>query len=94
MFFPPPTFARFTEHRRRKDVLRTELLEKVEAAFVSRESPMFRWAIIFAVVALIAALLGFGGVAGLSASLAKVFLLVAVVILVLGFFFGRGKRVP
>ncbi|MFK4870562.1 DUF1328 domain-containing protein [Novosphingobium sp. ZW T3_23] len=55
---------------------------------------MFRWAIIFAVVALIAALLGFGGVAGLSAGLAKIFLLVAVVILVLGFFFGRGRRVP
>lgn len=55
---------------------------------------MFRWAIIFAVVALVAALLGFGGVAGLSADLAKVFLLVAAVILVLGFLFGRGKRVP
>ena len=27
---------------------------------------MFRWAIIFAVIALIASLLGFGGVAGLS----------------------------
>ena len=55
---------------------------------------MLRWAIIFAVVAVIAALLGFGGVAGLSADLAKVFLLVAVVILVLGFLFGRGPRVP
>ncbi|WP_285021981.1 DUF1328 domain-containing protein [Novosphingobium sp. fls2-241-R2A-195] len=55
---------------------------------------MFRWAIIFAVIALIAALLGFGGVAGLSASLAKIFLLVAAVILVAGFVFGRGKRVP
>ena len=54
---------------------------------------MFRWAIIFAVVALIAALLGFGGVAGLSAGLAKIFLIVAVVILVLGFLFGRGPRV-
>ncbi|MAC59634.1 MAG: DUF1328 domain-containing protein [Novosphingobium sp.] len=54
---------------------------------------MFRWAIIFAVVALIAALLGFGGVAGLSAGLAKIFLIVAVVVLVLGFLFGRGPRV-
>ena len=41
----------------------------------------------------IAALLGFGGVAGLSAELAKIFLLVAVVLVVLGFFFGRGGRV-
>ena len=55
---------------------------------------MLRWAIIFAVVALIAALLGFGGVAGLSADLAKIFLLVAVVIIILGFLFGRGPRVP
>ena len=55
---------------------------------------MHRWAIIFAVVALIPALLGFGGVAGLSADLAKIFLLVAVVIIVLGFLFGRGPRVP
>ena len=28
---------------------------------------MFRWAIIFAVIALLASFLGFGGVAGLSA---------------------------
>ena len=55
---------------------------------------MFRWAIIFAVVALIASLLGFGGVAGLSADFAKILLLIAAVILVLGFLFGRGKRVP
>ncbi|RYE69888.1 MAG: DUF1328 domain-containing protein [Rhizobiaceae bacterium] len=55
---------------------------------------MLRWAIIFAVVALIAALLGFGGVAGLSADFAKVFLLVAVVLVVLGFLFGRGPKVP
>lgn len=55
---------------------------------------MFRWAIIFAVVALIASLLGFGGMAGLSADFAKILLLIAAVILVLGFFFGRGARVP
>lgn len=55
---------------------------------------MFRWAIIFAVVALIASLLGFGGVAGLSAGFAKMLLLIAAVILVLGFLFGRSKTVP
>lgn len=55
---------------------------------------MLRWAIIFAVVALIASLLGFGGVAGLSADFAKILLLIGAVILVLGFLFGRGKRVP
>ncbi|WP_375289368.1 DUF1328 domain-containing protein [Qipengyuania sp.] len=55
---------------------------------------MFRWAIILAVIALIAALLGFGGVAGLSADLAKIFLIIAAVILVVGFLFGRGAKVP
>lgn len=55
---------------------------------------MLRYAIIFAVVALIAAVLGFGGVAGLSADLAKIFLVVAVIILILGFVFGRGAKVP
>jgi uncharacterized membrane protein YtjA (UPF0391 family) len=53
---------------------------------------MFRWAIIFAVIALITALLGFGGFAGLSADFAKILLIVAVVLVVLGFVFGRGGR--
>lgn len=51
---------------------------------------MFRWAIIFAVVALVASLLGFGGVAGLSADFAWIFLIVAVILAVVGFMF-RGK---
>ena len=55
---------------------------------------MLRWAIIFAVVALIAALLGFGGVAGLSANLAWIFLVIGAVVLIAGFMFGRGPRVP
>lgn len=55
---------------------------------------MFRWAIIFAVVAVLAAILGFGGVAGLSADLAKIFLVVAAVVLLAGFLMGRGPRVP
>ena len=51
---------------------------------------MFRWAIIFAVVALIASVLGFGGVAGLSADFAWIFLVVAVILAIVGFVF-RGK---
>lgn len=41
---------------------------------------MFRWAIIFAVIALLASILGFGGVAGLSADFAWIFLIVAVIL--------------
>ena len=51
---------------------------------------MFRWAIIFAVVALIASVLGFGGVAGMSADFAWIFLVVAVILAIVGFVF-RGK---
>ena len=46
---------------------------------------MFRCAIIFAVIALIASFLGFGGVAGLSANLAYVFLAVAVILFIIAF---------
>lgn len=53
---------------------------------------MFRWAIIFAVVALVAALLGFGGIAGLSADFAKILLVIGVVLFVVAFVFGRGRR--
>ena len=53
---------------------------------------MFRWAIIFAVVALVAALLGFGGIAGLSADFAKTLLVIGVVLFIVAFVFGRGRR--
>ncbi len=46
---------------------------------------MFRWAIIFAVIALIASLLGFGEVAGLSTNLAYIFLAVAVILFIVAF---------
>lgn len=46
---------------------------------------MFRWAIIFAVIALIASFLGFGGVAGLSSNLAYIFLVVAVILFIVAF---------
>ncbi|MDN5565616.1 MAG: DUF1328 domain-containing protein [Psychrobacter sp.] len=46
---------------------------------------MFRWAIIFAVIALLASLLGFGGVAGLSSNLAYIFLVDAVIIFIVAF---------
>lgn len=53
---------------------------------------MFRYAIIFAVIALVAALLGFGGIAGLSADFAKILLIVAAILFVVGIVFGRGGR--
>ena len=52
---------------------------------IFKEKVMFRWAIIFAVIALLASLLGFGGVAGLSANLAYIFLAVAVILFIVAF---------
>lgn len=48
---------------------------------------MLRWAIIFFVIALLAALFGFGGIAGASAGIAKLlfygFLIIAIIALVM-----------
>ncbi len=54
------------------------------------DKTMFRWAIIFAVIALIASLLGFGGVAGLSKDFAVILLVIAVILAIVGFL-SRGK---
>ena len=54
---------------------------------------MLRWALIFLVVALIAGLLGFTGIAGTSMAIAKtlffIFLVIFVVLLLGGLFVGR-----
>jgi len=56
---------------------------------------MFRWALIFFIIALVAAAIGFGGTAGAAASFAKIlfvgFLITAAITLVLGI--GRGGAV-
>jgi uncharacterized membrane protein YtjA (UPF0391 family) len=53
------------------------------------ESVMLKWALIFAVIALVAGLFGFTGIAAGAAAIAKflfvVFLILCVVFLVLGF---------
>lgn len=54
---------------------------------------MLRWALIFAIVALVAGALGFGGIAGAAAGIAKLLFFVAVVgfliFLAMGIFAGR-----
>lgn len=44
---------------------------------------MFKWALIFAVIALIAAILGFGGIAGAAAGVAKILFFVGLALVVL-----------
>jgi uncharacterized membrane protein YtjA (UPF0391 family) len=68
------------------------MFKAAEFCAPKRENDMFRYAIIFAVIALIAALLGFGGIAGLSADFAKILLVIAAVLFVVGILFGRGGR--
>jgi uncharacterized membrane protein YtjA (UPF0391 family) len=57
------------------------------------ETNMLKWALIFAVVALLAGALGFGGVAGAAAGIAKllffIFVVGFVIFLVLGLVAGR-----
>lgn len=50
---------------------------------------MLNWALTFFVIALIAAVLGFGGVAGLSADIGWLFAVIAVILLVVGVMTGR-----
>ena len=54
---------------------------------------MLQWAIIFFVIALIAALLGQRGVAGLSAQIGYLFVGVAVIFLLVAMVAGRGPVV-
>lgn len=53
------------------------------------EKHMFRWALIFLIVAIIAGALGFSGLAGTAEYFARVVFVVALVLLALSFLFGR-----
>jgi len=50
---------------------------------------MLQWPLTFFVIALIAALLGFSGVAGMSAEIGWIFVVVAVIFLIVGVLSGR-----
>lgn len=55
---------------------------------------MLGWALTFLIVALIAAVLGFGGVAGVAVEAAKIIFFVAVILFLISAIFGlvRGRR--
>ena len=52
------------------------------------------WTVIFLVVAIVAAVLGFGDIAGESAWIAKILFIVFLVIYALTFFLNRTKNMP
>jgi uncharacterized membrane protein YtjA (UPF0391 family) len=53
-----------------------------------KEKLMFRWGIIFLVIALIAAALGFGGLAGTAAWAAKIVFVVGIILFLVSLFTG------
>jgi uncharacterized membrane protein YtjA (UPF0391 family) len=63
-----------------------------------KEQAMLGWALTFLIIALIAAVLGFGGIAGFAVEIAKIIFFVAIVLFVIsaifGFMRGRSPRVP
>ncbi|HMN75595.1 MAG TPA: DUF1328 domain-containing protein [Burkholderiaceae bacterium] len=53
---------------------------------------MLHYAVVFFVIALIAALFGFGGIAAGAASIAQVLFFVFIVLAIASFLFGLGRR--
>jgi uncharacterized membrane protein YtjA (UPF0391 family) len=58
------------------------------------EQAMLHWALVFLVVALVAAVFGFGGIASTAAGMAQILFVVALVLFVVSLLFGfaRGGR--
>lgn len=58
------------------------------------ETTMLRWAIVFFLIALLAAAFGFGGIAGEAAWMGKVLALVFLVLFIFGIVVGNRKTLP
>lgn len=57
----------------------------------SLTTTMLRWAIGFLIIALIAAVLGFGGIAGAATGIAKIIFVVFIILFGISLIFGRGS---
>jgi uncharacterized membrane protein YtjA (UPF0391 family) len=74
-------------------------LEKAAAGrllLTKEDSIMIGWAVTFLIMALIAAVLGFGGVAIISVEIGKIIFFVAIVLFLIAAIFGfrRGRSAP
>ena len=56
-----------------------------------RRTTLLSWAITFLIIAIIAAVLGFGGIAGTATGIAKVLFVIFLVLFVVSLIFGRGR---
>jgi uncharacterized membrane protein YtjA (UPF0391 family) len=79
--------------------LRVFLRKRLSAATTFRGALiMLGWALTFLIVALIAAVLGFGGIAGFAVEIAKIIFFVAIILFVIsavvGLVRGRSPTVP
>jgi uncharacterized membrane protein YtjA (UPF0391 family) len=52
---------------------------------------MLRWAVVFLIVAIVAAVFGFGGVAAAATDIARILFFVFLVLFVVTLIFGRGR---
>jgi uncharacterized membrane protein YtjA (UPF0391 family) len=62
-----------------------------DASVLIQESDMLHYAVVFFVIALIAALFGFGGIAAGAAGIAKILFLVFIILAIATFLFGRNR---
>ena len=70
----------------------TCLTSVIDTAFTQlKESIMLHYAIVFLVIALIAGVLGFGGIAGSAVGIAKILFFIFLVLFVVSLIFGRRK---
>jgi uncharacterized membrane protein YtjA (UPF0391 family) len=67
--------------------------DKLEANLEERVCVMLSWVVTFLIIALVAGLLGFGGIAGTSIEIAKVIFFIAVILFLVSAVFGlvRGR---
>jgi uncharacterized membrane protein YtjA (UPF0391 family) len=70
------------------DVARASVREGVRA-HSAQEVPMFAWSLTFFVIALLAAFLGFFGIAASAAGIAKIIFVVALIMAIVSFVVGR-----
>jgi uncharacterized membrane protein YtjA (UPF0391 family) len=78
-----PTSSFFAEERNKRQNLAFE---------IRRELVMLYWTLVFLVVAIIAGALGFGGIAGASAGLAKILFFIFLAFLVISLIAGMFRR--
>lgn len=62
-------------------------------ASAQREVPMLYWAVVFFVIALVAAVFGFGGIAASAVGIAKILFFVFLVLAIVSFVFGRRTKI-